>query len=104
MKKIKLMFDYECYPIWIYKESGELENNALPFELASNNIIKSLLEDLQKQYENLFINTATMFEYRGFQSQSIKEEFQQSINNVVSLMREALGNNYIIEVADLYGK
>lgn len=33
MKKIKILLDYHCYPLWVYNEHGELIDNDIVDEL-----------------------------------------------------------------------
>ena len=33
VKKIRIMLDYKCYPVWLYDENGDIIDTLLPEEL-----------------------------------------------------------------------
>ena len=41
-KEIRLMFDYECYPIWIYDEEGNFIDNGLIDEIEEDDKIVAI--------------------------------------------------------------
>ena len=55
-KEIRLMFDYECYPIWIYDEEGNFIDNDLIDEIEEDNKMVAILEELQNEFESLYLN------------------------------------------------
>ena len=36
LKKIRLLFDYGCYPVWLYDENNDVIDTLLPEELRSD--------------------------------------------------------------------
>lgn len=38
MKKIRILLDYRCCPIWVFDEKGELMRNDLPDELRNDGL------------------------------------------------------------------
>lgn len=97
MKKIKLFLSYNCYPMWIYEESGELLKNDIADELDDQLYIKEQLDLIQLTYNNLFINNETDFKYNGYSDLLEKKDFQKRVDNIVELIHLKLGQNYIIE-------
>lgn len=45
MKKIKLKFEYRCFPVWIYGENDELiENDLPPYLMGDNDIVSKFVQ------------------------------------------------------------
>ena len=97
MKKIKMMMDYQCYPIWVYNERGELICNDLINELINEKEIEEMLNDIQNSYDNLFINNKIQFEYKGFYDEISKNEFLGKVSRVIQLIELKLGDEYVVE-------
>ena len=56
VKKIRLILDYGCYPVWLYDENGNIVDTLLPDELRSDRELDSKFDDLQARYDALFID------------------------------------------------
>lgn len=97
MKKIRIMMDYQCYPMWVYNESGELICNDLISDLKHMAEIGELLQDIQISYNNLFINDETQFEYKGFDNEEAKSNFLSKVSKVMQLIQLKIGDRYIVE-------
>jgi hypothetical protein len=97
MVKIKLFLEYQCYPMWIYDEKDELVDNVLIEELKGELEIDKMLAEIQSIYDALFEDNDISFEYKGFTLETEKEVFIQKIENVVSLIKEKVGNMYLFE-------
>ena len=41
VKKIRLILDYGCYPVWLYDENGNIVDTLLPDELRSDRELDS---------------------------------------------------------------
>ncbi|MFB5638592.1 MAG: hypothetical protein ACE5RF_09315 [Nitrosarchaeum sp.] len=61
-KEIRLMLDYQCYPIWIYDEHGEFVDNDLVEEIEKDEHMSFQLEDLQDIFDSLYLNKETILE------------------------------------------
>ncbi len=97
-KTIKVIWDYPCFPIWIYDENNELIDNDLPIEMINNEEFKSLCDNLQSQYNSLFINNKIEFKYVGFSNNQERDKFYRDINKMKDILLESLGGCYNIEV------
>jgi hypothetical protein len=88
IKKIRVMLDYGCYPVWLYDEKDNLIDTLLPEELRSNKELDSKFDDLQSRYEALFVNNEKEFSFKGFSSEHEKEKFfidwQNAVNELIS--------------------
>jgi len=97
MKKIRIMMDYQCYPMWVYNEQGELVCNDLISELKNVTEIEELLNDIQTSYDNLFIDNEVQFEYKGFEDAEAKGDFLSKVSSVIQLIKLKTGDKYIVE-------
>lgn len=75
MKKIAVNFEYGCYPLWIYGESGRLIDTGLPMELQEDKVLDKLFISLQHDFDKLFIDTPAEFRYIGFENEREKKIF-----------------------------
>jgi hypothetical protein len=96
MKKIRLLLEYKCYPMWIYDENEEHVDNDIVEELKSESDINEMLMEIQEIYDSLFIDDSKAFEYKGFVNNMVRAEFIEKIDKVVVLLEKKLGATYII--------
>ncbi|MEN2666677.1 hypothetical protein [Listeria aquatica] len=75
MKEIKLFFDYNCYPIWVYDDAGLLKENDLPNEIKNDKELDQKLLNLQDRYDSLFTDNEVEFQYNGFEDEESKKSF-----------------------------
>ncbi len=50
-KKIKLMADYQCYPLWDMEEIGNIDPNKLPISI----VLKRQLNTWAECYDDLLV-------------------------------------------------
>lgn len=94
MKKIKILLDYKCYPMWIYDQNDELVDNDLVEELRSDKEIDEMLMEILRIYDSLFIDDS--FEYKGFVKLSERTSYLENIEKVLVLIKRKSGEKYII--------
>lgn len=97
MKKLKLLLEYKCYPIWIYDEDGELIDNNIVSELINEPSIIKALDEIQHTYDSLFEDNEASFEYKGFENEQKRQRFLNLVRETVSLIEKKLRNIYEIE-------
>ncbi|MBQ4544615.1 MAG: hypothetical protein II996_03490 [Oscillospiraceae bacterium] len=98
IKKIRVMLDYGCYPVWLYDEADDLVDTLLPEELRSNAELDAKFDDLQARYEALFINNSKEFSFVGFESESERDKFLSDWKSAVDALTVATHGTY--EVCD----
>ena len=88
--KIKLMPDYECYPLW-----GLDSNNIGDIDPKNLSLSKSLIEDLTQWSSNydLLLNWDNPAE-SGFKSQESKQKFEEIGVNLWQRLQEELYPKY----------
>lgn len=96
LKKIRLMLDYKCYPVWLYDEKGDIIDTLLPKELRNDKALDTKFEDLQKRYNSLFIDNKHEFSFVGFLDEEEKEEFLRDWNSAVTELKDKLKGKYTI--------
>src|SRR5699024_8926200 len=97
MKKIKVFLEYQCFPMWVYNENGLLVENDLDEELKDDSEIDNMFVEIQSIYDGLYEDNVVSFEYIGFTSEIEKEAFIQKVENVISLVKDRVGDKYLIE-------
>lgn len=97
MKRINLMLEYQCFPVWTYGEDGNLIDNNLPQELVGDSTIDSMCVDLQEEFDSLYHNDEKEFKYVGFDNAIIKEAFVKKIFQVLDELNQKVGNYYEIK-------
>lgn len=95
IKKIRVMPDYGCYPVWLYGEDGLVIDTLMPEELRSS-APQARFDNLQARYEALFVNTEKEFSYKGFGSSEAKERFLADWQSAYDELERALEGRYPI--------
>ena len=96
IKRIRVMLDYGCYPVWLYDEEDEIIDTLLPNELRSNTELDLKFDDLQKRYEELFVNNEKEFSYKGFSTPEEQAKFLSDWDQAVNELMIAVGGKYPI--------
>ena len=97
MEKIKIIFEYHCFPIWRYDGNDNLIENDLPSNLVGDIIIDPLFVSLQDEFDSLFKDDGINFEYIGFEQEDFKNQFICRVDEAIKLLRVKVGDNYVIE-------
>jgi len=105
-KRLKLMFDYGAWCLWLYDEYYSLINNVeicddgtfcgdIPEELlkGQTELIK-MVNKLETDYMALFINNEIEFSYKGFDDRRHAEGFVKLLNDVWNRLNKVLGGKY----------
>lgn len=79
LKKIKISFEYKCFPIWIYDEKNSLIDNDLPNILINDKDIDQQCIEVQELFDKLYIDNGIEFKYIGFNNSDEKTEFLKKL-------------------------
>ena len=96
IKKLRLLLEYGCYPVWLYDEDGFIVNTLLPEELRNDRELDAKFDDLQARYEALFINDEHVFDYIGFKTEAEKNAFLSDWQKAVKELTEKAKGKYEI--------
>ena len=92
MKKIKLMADYHCYPLWDMSQGnyGDIDPASLPISI-------KLKEDLIK-WSEIYNNTLDLDnpQKAGFKDNEDEEIFKLEGKRLAERLKEELGEEYIV--------
>ncbi len=99
MKTIKIQLEYQCYPIWIYDDEGNVEDTALPPELVDDHELDEKFISLQKRFDGTYVDTSTEFYNKGFSSPEDKTAFDADLRVAVSEFIEKCPEFYSVEVS-----
>jgi hypothetical protein len=102
VKKLRLMLEYGCYPVWLYNEEGFVVDTLLPKELRNDHELDAKFTDLQERYEALFINNEHVFDYVGFRTEADKAAFLADWEKAVKELTEKAKGKY--EIVNDIGK
>lgn len=97
MKKIKIVLEYKCYPMWIYNEDNEFIDNDLVEELKDDSEVDSILMNIQETYDKLYEDNELNFEYEGFKDENEKKKFTLEIQSAIDLIKLKVADKYTIE-------
>jgi hypothetical protein len=94
MKILKLMTDYECYPLWDMTpgEYGDIDPNSLP--------ISDSLKDQLLNWADIYDSTLNWQDpaTSGFQSVDAAEAFKAEGMRLADQLREELGPEFVVIV------
>ncbi|HEC1651981.1 TPA: hypothetical protein R1156_003968 [Yersinia enterocolitica] len=92
MRKIKLMADYQCHPLW--DVSPEDYRDISPEELPISSELKYRLREWAERYDAILnINDPAS---SGFESKEEEKQFIEDGHKLVRLLQEELGDSYNI--------
>jgi hypothetical protein len=94
MRVIKLMADYQCYPLW--EASPGVVGNIDPDELPISERLREDLALWAEQYNNT-LNIGNPAE-SGFTSDSAKEEFKRMGLELGERLKDELGTDFAVEI------
>ena len=97
MKVIKIKFEYECFPVWVYGENNELVENDLPSYLIGDIDIDPRFVHIQEIYDSLYLDDGKEFKYIGFKENEERENFFEELLLAINLLKDKLNDEYIIE-------
>lgn len=97
MKRIRISFEYQCYPVWVYDEAGYLLCNGLPDGMQTDEALAALCDELQDTYDALFVDDGNVFAYLGFASEAERDSFEKLVAVLQDRLSAACGDRYHIE-------
>ena len=66
MKKIRVLMEYKCYPVWLYDDEGNIEGTRLPPELLGDRGLDEKFMSIQERFDATYVDTPMEFYGRGF--------------------------------------
>ena len=97
MKRIRISFEYQCCPVWVYDEAGYLLCNSLPDEMQDDEALAALCNELRDTYDARFVDDGKVFEFLGFASEEQQLRFEKQVAVLREKLAAAVGDEYRIE-------
>jgi len=97
MEILKIIFDYKCFPVWIYNEKDQLITNDLPEYLIGDEKIDPMFVNLQERYDNLYVDDDKEFKFKGFASEDDEKKFLENVSDAVDLLKQKVNKSTIVE-------
>ena len=94
VKEIRILLDYQCYPVWLYDEDGDVIDTLLPEELREDAELDKKFDDIQSRYDGLFVDNSHEFAYLGFPTEKEKEKFLSDLNLAILELKEKINGKY----------
>lgn len=101
IKKIRLILEYHCYPVWLYDENDDVIDTLLPEELRSDFELDAKFDDLQERYDALFIDNSHEFSYVGFKNDDERNKYMEDWKTAVNELKTKINGKYSIIVDDI---
>ncbi len=101
IKKIRLMLEYHCYPVWLYDENDDVIDTLLPDELRSDFELDAKFDDLQERYDALFIDNSHEFSYVGFKNDDERNKYMEDWKTAINELKTKINGKYSIIVDDI---
>ena len=103
MEKLRIFFSWNCSPLWLENKEEGIYDEVFVDEVARDipelgkypELFKRLFE-AQKIYDDLFINTSKVFEYRGFDTKEERLRFYTEVNLIIRELKEKLKGKYVV--------
>ena len=116
-KRLKLMFDYGAWCLWLYDEYYSLMDpfnvqicddgsfcGDMPEDLLKGQTeLMKMVNKLETDYMALFIDNETEFSYKGFDNRQHAEEFVKLLNDVWTCLNRVLGGKYKLYCREYLG-
>lgn len=94
MKKLKLILEYHCYPLWLYPEDESyVEENGLIEELNDVEGLPELLEQMQTMFDDSFIDNDIEFSCKEFTPEE-EQLLNELLESAYDMIQEAVGDQY----------
>lgn len=96
MNTVKLRLEYKCFPMWIYDEQGNLIDNDIVEEISNDNEIVNLLDNIQEEFDELYVDDGIEFGFKGFQNEQSRASFREKVEQAYTKIQTELSNNYTV--------
>ncbi len=101
MRKLRLLLEYGCYPVWSYDEDGILLEDDFPYDDLPGGRLEELKKIISDEFDSTFINNEREFSHKGFDSKEDARKFIAHLDEFRTLIKERYSKDYLI-VDDFY--
>lgn len=98
MKKVWFFFSYGGDPVWYQDEMMDTRDNGLPPGVRNDKELVERMNELDKEYRNLFINNSYEFTYMGFKDEDSWRKFINKVNVFIKLLKNRVEPEYEVHL------
>lgn len=91
MKEVRFSLEYGAYPVWIFEDGDLMDYEDIVSRFAQNKRLALLLDELEKEYDALFIDNKIEFRFVGFSTLEQKKLFADKVNEAFKLLKLEVG-------------
>ena len=97
VKKIRLLLEYNTYPIWLYNEDDEVVDNDNPPEWDDDQRLTEMFMAVSDLYDTFFIDNNREFTFVGCPNIETREKLISLIESAVSYLIDKNQAKYTIQ-------
>ena len=97
IKKIRLLLEYNTYPLWLYDEDDEIIDNDNPPEWNDDQQLTDAFMAVSDLYDTFFVDNNQEFRYIGCPDNQTKEKLLLLISEAVEILTRKNNGKYIIK-------
>ena len=97
VKKIRLLLEYNTYPIWLYNEDDEVIDNDNPPEWDEDQQLTDLFMAVSDLYDTFFIDNNREFTFVGCPDIETREKLISLVESAVSYLMDKNKGKYTIQ-------
>ncbi len=96
IKKIRLMLEYNTYPIWLYDEDDDIIDNDNPPEWDDDKVLTDAFMAVSDLYDTFFIDNKQEFRYVGCKDEKTLQQLNDAIAYAVKILMDKNNGKYEI--------
>lgn len=96
IKKIRLLMEYNTFPVWTYNENNEIVDNDFPPEWQDDKTLEDAFMKLSDTYDMFFVDTQKEFRFVGYRTLLDKQMFSETLRRAISLLEQKNNGRYEI--------
>lgn len=97
IKTIRLMLEYNTYPIWLYDQDGEIIDNDNPPEWDDDSYLTDAFMAICDLYDTFFINTEKEFAFVGCPDAETGEQLRALASKAIRYLEKKNAGKYVIQ-------
>lgn len=96
IKKIRLLLEYNTYPVWLYDEYGDIVDNDNPPELKDDDELTDAFMKVSDLYDTFFVDNAQEFRYIGCSDPLVLQQLEKAVSFAISLLDRKIDGRYAL--------
>lgn len=95
--KIRLLLEYNTYPIWLYDEDGEIIDNDNPPEWNDDQQLTNAFMALSNYYDTFFVDNSHEFRFVGSSEEADETKLKVLLDRALGLLYAKNQGKYVIQ-------